>query len=266
MSDSDIFTEPFAGNRIRGTAGVIVSLLLHGMVFFWSQWNKPSEFIPEEPPAAIMVEWADSPETPESPTEIPVGFTRQQSAEMEDATEEKQSVESLVVKDALITTETVKKKKTQKEGRKQPRQHVQKQEQNKDARPDTAVSHASPFSHKKSSRVAAPFNSDSVNPEAQVSWESLVKGHLNRFKDYPADARRRNRTGIARVAFTVDAGGRVSGVTLLSSSGTRSLDREAVAVITRAQPLPRPPVELLSGGRHVTTIPINFSLAEISSR
>ncbi|MTH48620.1 energy transducer TonB [Intestinirhabdus alba] len=264
MSDSHTFTGLLTGNRINGIAGVALSLFLHSLVFFWSQWNKTPEFTSQEPPAAIMVEWAASPEAPESPADMPVGLARQQSAEMEKVTEEKEQMDSLAVKDAAIATETVKKKKSEKDGKKLPRQPVQ--EQSNDARPDAAVSLASPFSQKNSTRVAAPFSSDSVSPEAKVSWESLVKGHLNRFKNYPADARRRNRTGTARVTFTVDASGRVSGIILDSSSGTSSLDREALAVITRAQPLPEPPVELLSGGRHVITIPINFSLAEIRSR
>lgn len=257
MSDSYTYTESFAGNRM---SGVVLSLLLHGIIFFWSKWNKPPEFIPEEPPAAIMVEWAEISEAPESQDDIPVGLARQQSAEIQKVTGEKALTEALPVKHALITTDSFKKKKAKKKEKKQPRQ----QEQSSDAGLDNAVSNASPFSHQKSSHVAAPLNSDSVNQMAQISWESLVKGHLNRFKEYPSDARRRNRTGIARVSFTVDADGRVNGVKLISSSGTSSLDREAVAVIIRAQPLPKPPVEILTGGRHITTIPISFSMSKVS--
>lgn len=96
-----------------------------------------------------------------------------------------------------------------------------------------------------------------------MTWESLVKGHLNRYKKYPTDARRRARTGQAIVTFTVNASGRVQGNQLHTSSGTISLDREALAVLERAQPLPKPPAEILSDGRYSVTMPINFDLNEL---
>ena len=75
-----------------------------------------------------------------------------------------------------------------------------------------------------------------------------MKGKLNRIKDYPLDARSRRRSGMPQVSFSVDAQGRVSNVMLQVRSGTASLDREAVAVVSRAQPLPPPPPEMLQQG------------------
>lgn len=69
-----------------------------------------------------------------------------------------------------------------------------------------------------------------------------------------------------QVSFSVDAQGRVSNVTLQIRSGTASLDREAVAVVSRAQPLPPPPPEMLQKGAVRVRMPIDFNLAELNAR
>nr|WP_241572738.1 energy transducer TonB [Rosenbergiella nectarea] len=97
----------------------------------------------------------------------------------------------------------------------------------------------------------------------ESSWESKVKGHLNRYKRYPVDARKRARTGTAAVIFTVNAEGTVVSNSLATSSGTLSLDREAVAVLERAQPLPRPSTEILKGGLFKVKMPITFALKNL---
>lgn len=91
---------------------------------------------------------------------------------------------------------------------------------------------------------------------------SRVKGHLNRYKRYPGDARKRARTGTAVVTFTVNTEGTIVSSFLEISSGTFSLDREAIAVLERAQPLPKPPPEILEGGLFKVKMPITFKLKE----
>lgn len=68
-----------------------------------------------------------------------------------------------------------------------------------------------------------------------------------------------------QVTFRVDAQGRVSEVTLWVRSGTASLDREALAVVERAQPLPVPPSDMLRNGSVSVTMPIDFNLAALNA-
>ncbi|EPZ0268756.1 MULTISPECIES: energy transducer TonB family protein [Serratia] len=141
------------------------------------------------------------------------------------------------------------------------------QEQAKETRNAAASSAAAPQAQTLSHQTAAPINSDAnSNAQAKLSWESLVKGKLNRIKDYPLDARSRRRSGMPQVSFSVDAQGRVSNLMLQVRSGTASLDREAVAVVSRAQPLPPPPPEMLQQGAVKVTMPIDFNLAELNAR
>ena len=70
------------------------------------------------------------------------------------------------------------------------------QEQAKETRNAAASSAAAPQAQTISHQTAAPINSDAnSNAQAKLSWESLVKGKLNRIKDYPLDARSRRRSG-----------------------------------------------------------------------
>ncbi len=63
------------------------------------------------------------------------------------------------------------------------------------------------------------------------------------------------------MSFVVDAQGRVADVVLKTPSATASLDREALAVILRAQPLPSPPAEMLRQGKIAVTMAVDFNLA-----
>lgn len=93
--------------------------------------------------------------------------------------------------------------------------------------------------------------------EARSKWEALLLAALNRAKRYPRDATRKREQGAATIRFLVDRRGRVHAVMLMQSSGSASLDAEALAIPRRAQPLPRPPADL-AGPRIKLTVPIEF--------
>lgn len=62
------------------------------------------------------------------------------------------------------------------------------------------------------------------------------------------------------IRFVVNREGYVLSSQLIKSSGVAILDREALALIKRAQPLPKPPTELLSHGQITLELPIGFDL------
>lgn len=108
--------------------------------------------------------------------------------------------------------------------------------------------------------VSANYDSDSdKEADALALWQAKTKGHLNRYKAYPEEAKSKGRTGTAKVRFTVDEQGNVLTSELVISSGVRALDKEAQRVLKRAQPLPTPPVELLINGKVTVELPIEFS-------
>jgi len=91
---------------------------------------------------------------------------------------------------------------------------------------------------------------------APANWQSMLMAHLERHKRYPPGARARGAHGIAYVRFTIDGAGNVLSARLVRSSGYAELDREAVALVRRASPVPPPP----PGANRIITVPVRFNV------
>jgi len=99
-----------------------------------------------------------------------------------------------------------------------------------------------------------------VQPSIAVRrWESALVAHIERFKRYPAEARARGQRGEAQVAFTIDREGRVRESRIVESSGSPELDRETLAMLNRAQPLPKPPSGVRLGELSFV-VPVRFNI------
>jgi protein TonB len=92
-----------------------------------------------------------------------------------------------------------------------------------------------------------------------ANWRGALLAQLNRAKRYPGDARSRREEGTVRLSFSIDRSGRVIGYQISGSSGSASLDQEALSMIQRASPLPAPPPEV-PGSRISLTVPVRFNL------
>jgi protein TonB len=105
-------------------------------------------------------------------------------------------------------------------------------------------------------RQGAPNPYDS---EVARTWKTQLNAALTRNKRYPVSARSRGEEGVAQVFFSLDRQGRLLQSRLLRSSGSASLDEEALALLRRAQPFPPPPSdwpdELMD-----FNVPIRFNL------
>lgn len=110
-------------------------------------------------------------------------------------------------------------------------------------------------------QIAAATNSDSLHIEqVKINWRNRLQGHLMGFKRYPPIAKKQRQQGTATIRFVVNKQGDVLSAQLINSSGVAILDHEALALIKRAQPLPKPPTELLSHGQITLALPISFDL------
>ncbi len=248
----------------RWARGLLLALAAHValvLLFYWPQTALEPVALP---PPAVMMSWAAQIEAPESKP-LPLGVQQAESAAAQPAEQQQQPDLPKLARADKAKIVTADKKRA--EHRPPQKAQPKPQEQAKETRNAAASSAAAPQAQTLSHQTAAPINSDAnSNAQTKLSWESLVKGKLNRIKDYPLDARSRRRSGMPQVSFSVDAQGRVSNVMLQVRSGTASLDREAVAVVSRAQPLPPPPPEMLQQGAVKVTMPIDFNLAELNAR
>ncbi|WHS60216.1 energy transducer TonB [Pseudomonas sp. G2-4] len=95
---------------------------------------------------------------------------------------------------------------------------------------------------------------------AKANWQGTLLAHLGKYKKYPLRAQQMNKEGMNRLRFVVDAEGNVLSFELVGSSGTDSLDRATLEMIRKAQPLPKPPAELLTNGTIELTAPFVYSI------
>ena len=75
-------------------------------------------------------------------------------------------------------------------------------------------------------------------------FQQQLLGHIARYQHYPSGAKAQRLSGNVDVQFVMTREGRLDGAWVRGSSGHAVLDREAIAAIRRAQPLPMIPAEL----------------------
>jgi protein TonB len=107
--------------------------------------------------------------------------------------------------------------------------------------------------------AAAPASAAPAPSNGAPTWQGLLLGRLEQFKRYPALAQSRGQQGVVWLRFTMDRDGKVLSARIDKSSGHDLLDQETLALIRRAQPLPRPPPDVPGATLELVT-PIEFFL------
>jgi protein TonB len=92
-------------------------------------------------------------------------------------------------------------------------------------------------------------------------WEEAVLQSLERRKRYPPDARSAGLEDIVYVRIRVDRSGKVLASSISHSHGLAGLDRAALDLVRRANPLPAPP-DSLSDSALEFVVPLDYSLEE----
>ena len=111
---------------------------------------------------------------------------------------------------------------------------------------------------------SANFSSNaSVAVSGDHSWKSEVHQRIAKNKRYPRAALRFRSTGVSQVKVVLDSKGEIIAASLLNSSGTKILDKEALATISRAAPFPVPPDNILVNGRVEFIAPVSFDTTAI---
>ncbi|VTN09472.1 TonB family C-terminal domain [Raoultella terrigena] len=220
---------------------------------------------PESTPAAVMIEYAPELEVSFIRPELPPGVSQQRRV---DAMTEREvlrnkSLPKLRVQDDAELKLTAAPEKERKKRTETKKKSAQERKEEKGNSTTTSLA-APPVQSARTQRSAAPLDTDAASvSQSKISWESLVKGKINKMRNYPDDARRRKRTGTAVIAFSVDERGEILSTRLVTSSGTLSLDRAALVALESARPLPPPPKEMLRNGVQKVTLPVEFGLLKI---
>ena len=123
-----------------------------------------------------------------------------------------------------------------------------------ETRPSASVSAAAPVARVPSPAAAAPAATIGAD------WRASLAAWLQAHRHYPDQARQRGDEGRTVIRFTVARDGRVLGYTLVSSSGSASLDEAAEAMFRNAQLPPFP--ASMAESQVTVTVPIRFRLEE----
>ncbi len=94
---------------------------------------------------------------------------------------------------------------------------------------------------------------------ATADYVSVLQAWLEKHKEYPRSARLRRIQGVVLLSFAIDRAGQVLAFRVERSSGHRSLDRETLAMIRRANPLPPIPNDMERDKLEIV-VPVQFSL------
>ncbi len=216
--------------------------------------NWPAPQAIELPPAAMMVEMAPLPEP--APPPPPQVVTPPQPPTPVEEPELPKVAEAPKPEIAIAKP---KPKPVKPKPKAEPPKPVKKPEPVREEPPaqrtvDTPPTTAPP------AKSAAPAPSIASNSNALPSWQSDLLRHLSKYKKYPEAAKRSGREGVNRLRFVVDGEGKVLSYEIIGPSGNAALDRATLEMISKAQPLPKPPAELLSNGTMEVIAPFVYSL------
>ncbi|GBQ05734.1 energy transducer TonB [Acetobacter cerevisiae] len=110
---------------------------------------------------------------------------------------------------------------------------------------------------------AAPASGASSSHASQspATWQGALLARLERYKRYPAEAMADHQEGVPMLHFSMDRHGHVLSARIQRGSGHTLLDKEALALVRRAEPLPSPP-DSVAGDPVVLTVPIEFYMEQ----
>jgi protein TonB len=240
--------------RTRWSACFALALGLHaaGAAALVAHWSEAANLVANAP--TITVELAPLPVAPQTkPNQEPPGPQAalvQPEPELQPPT----PVESVPLPvepqaaTVVAVTPPVKPIEPRKEREKKPKQvHA-------------SLASAPSSAETRAARAAAPAPGASArDANALPNWRSLLVATLERNKRYPAQAQERGEHGTAELAFEIDRHGGVHRARILRSSGSSLLDRETLAMLERAAPLPPPPAGL--GGAEISiVVPIRYNI------
>ncbi len=227
----------------RYSGSLLLVLAIHAVAIVVAlHWSAPQAI--ELPPAAMMIELAPVPE----PAPPPPPKVVQEQLPIPPIAE--------APKPEIAIPKPVKPKP-----KPQPPKPVKKVEPPKEEKPADEKPVDTPPSNAKPEKSAAPEQAPPAPPSTALpSWQGDLLRHLSKYKKYPEDARRRGMQGINRLRFVVDGEGRVLSYEIAGGSGSAALDRATLEMIRRAQPLPKPPAELLNNGTLEVVAPFVYSL------
>ncbi|GLU26015.1 energy transducer TonB [Brucella sp. NBRC 12950] len=277
-TDSIGVRESFSELALWAGASLLV-LSLHVGAAMWLLREPDMMAADDTPPAAIMIELAETPEATEteenelSPDEVmsdasaaaekveePVDEPVLEQEVVQDEPEpvEEEPREEIAQLDKVEVPLPVAKPKPP-----EPKKEIVKKDEPK----KKPVKQREQASAKQAVKAQAQVTQSSRNAARQSAsglfassmtparWQSRLMAHLERRKKYPSGSKSRREEGTVYVRFRIDDSGKVLSATLARSSGWPELDNEVLSLVQRASPVPAPPPDV----NKTITAPVKFN-------
>tara|TARA_R110000851_G_scaffold328522_1_gene499409 strand:- start:191466 stop:192359 length:894 start_codon:yes stop_codon:yes gene_type:complete len=254
-------------DALRWLTSLLIVLIIYAAPLVW--WLIPEESSGPNtpPPAAMVVELAPAPVAPPTPTDQAPGPELSEAVPPEPEPQPEPLPEPeippappAVKPEVPVKPEPEPKPETQQMPEEPPPPDEMEVAPPEEKPSSTAT--ALPDAPREDLEAAAPNQGVSVpavNSNAIPTWQNSLMLKLNEAKRYPARARRYRQEGVAYLRFTMDREGKVLAKSIEQSAGYSLLDEETLALIDRAQPLPKPPAEM-QGEALEFVIPVEFFL------
>lgn len=254
-------------DTFRWVSSLLVVLVVYSAPLVW--WLIPDQHAGANlpPPAAMVVELAPTPVAPASQPDMPPGPEQAEATPSKPEPQpEPEPEQEIPPAPPAIKPEVAVKPKPELNPKEQPtlKETLPVEEPTKTPPEDKPANTASapPDAPQEDLEAAAPTQGVSVptvNSNAIPTWQNQLMIKLNKAKRYPTQARRYRHQGVAYLRFTIDRKGNVLKKSIEQSAGYPLLDKETLELIDRAQPLPKPPVEL-KGEQLEFVVPVEFFL------
>ena len=270
-----------AGELALWTGASVLVLSLHVGAAMWLLREPEMMAADNAPPAAIMIELAETPEASETeeneitPDEV-MSDASAAAEKVEEPVDEPEVEQELVQDEPEPVEEEPQEEMTQldkvevplpvakpkpPEPRKEivrkeePKKKPVKQRQQEQASSRQAVKAQAQVA--QSNRTAARQTASGLFASSMTParWQSRLMAHLERRKKYPSGAKSRREEGVVYVRFRIDDTGKVLSAALARSSGWPELDEEVLSLVKRASPVPAPPPDV----NKTITAPVKFS-------
>lgn len=255
---------PRENDAFRWLTSLLMVVVAYGAPLTW--WlipqQNPGTNVP--PPAAMVVELAPAPVAPASQPDMPPDPEQAEVAPPPEPEPQQEPEPEIPPAPPAVKPEVAVKPKSEPKPEKQTSNELQQEEPEITPPEDKPASAASapPDAPQDDVEAAAPnqgVSAPAVNSNAIPTWQNSLMLKLNEAKSYPTQARRYRQEGVAYLRFTMDREGNVLTKSIEQSAGYPLLDEETLALIDRAQPLPKPPVEM-QGEALEFVVPVEFFL------
>jgi protein TonB len=253
------------GDLGRWSASLALALAAHGLaVFGFLHWQRPLDGAPVLPPAVMIDLPAPAPPSLALPAPEPAPPLRPEELIREVELPPPDAAQPVTVEELLEKVELPEVPEIVEpevvlpppEPRRKPRPPQPAEREAPPPKPAAAPPQPAPAD----AIPAAPMPTI-ARPQAdmRLHFQALLLAHLERHMHYPRTAQLRSQHGTAHLRLVMDRSGRVIEARIARSAGYTVLDREVLATVERAQPLPAIPPEL-GVDRLDVIVPMEFKL------